>query len=612
MRWFSELRRRNVFRVGAAYAVLGWLLVEISDTVFPRLQLPDWSVTLVIVLLILGFPLALFFAWAFELTPEGLKREAAPDRSRSIPPFTERKLDFAIIGVLLIAIAFFSIDKFMLDPARDAEHKREQAERTTAAVQEARHGSTDEADANQPEDHSIAVLSFLNMSPDPDNAYFADGIAEELLNLLSRIPELRVISRSSSFSFKEKNIEVSEIAKRLSVKYVMEGSVRKDREQVRITVQLIDAYSDSHVWSETYDRTLADIFAIQDEIAATVVAKLKVTLQGELPSVSKAHPEAYQLFIQARQLGRLSSIDDLERSNALYRRVLGIDPEYADAWRGLAANLMNQTASGVLSVEQGEEQAIDALNKALAIDAEDSEAHSLLGGIMLSRNDLAKAAYHNERALALAPYDVAVQNNAAVLLERLGRWEQAIAVLESAIARAPLEPIIHANLGFNHAHARQFDDAIESWQVALQLSPDYAGIRYAVGAALLEQGQLKRAREMFERESIEAFRVNGLALMAHHSGVEDEFRALRKQFIDRWGDRFPEAAAQLYARAGDIDAAFEWLDSAADQNQAGWAFMNSSFEPLHEDPRWQAFLERTSTTPEQLDAIEFEISLPHR
>ena len=612
MKLFSELKRRNVFRVGAAYAVVSWLLVEISDTVFPRLQLPDWSVTLVIVLLLIGFPVALFFAWAFELTPEGLKREAAVDRSHSITPITGRRLDFVIIGLLLMAVGFFSFDKFMLDPARDAELEREQAERVAAALEGARSAVARENDAIQPEDHSIAVLPFVNMSPDADNAYFSDGISEELLNLLSRIPELRVISRSSSFSFKGQNVEIPEIAERLNVKHVLEGSVRRAGERVRITAQLIDATTDSHIWSESYDRTLADIFAIQDEIAAAVVAKLKVTLLGEVPRVSKTDPEAYQHFIQARQLGRLSSAEALARSNELYRRALEIDPDYAGAWRGLAANIMNQTDSGLLSFDEGPEQARNALNKALRIDPHHSEAHSLLGALAVNENDLARAARHFERALALAPNDVPVLNNSAILLERVGRSEQAITVLEAAVARAPIEPVIHANLAQNYAHARRWDDAIESWQIALQLSPEYAGIRYGVGAVLLAKGELESAREVFELEPTEACRVNGLALLALESGAEVEFETLRSQFSDRWGDGFPELAAQLYAGAGDLDTAFEWLDRAADQDQAGWGFLNSSFEPLHDDPRWQAFLERSGNTPEQLDAIEFEVPPTYR
>jgi TolB-like protein len=240
----SELRRRNVFRVAIAYAVATWLLIEISATTFPILRLPEWTATLVTVLLIIGFLPAQIFAWAFELTPEGLKKEQEVDRSESITHITGRKLDFIIISVLAIALVVFAVDKFVLAP--DIAPAPDSAQKIVAT------------EAQQ----SIAVLPFVNMSPDPEQEYFSDGLSEEILNLLAKVPDLKVIGRTSSFSFKGKNEDLRVIGQTLGVRSLLEGSVRKSGDEVRITAQLIDVSDGSHIWSETYNRTLTDIFAV--------------------------------------------------------------------------------------------------------------------------------------------------------------------------------------------------------------------------------------------------------------------------------------------------------------------------------------------------------------
>ena len=419
MSFFAELKRRNVFRVAAAYAVVVWLLIEVSDTAFLRLGLPEWTVILVIALSLLGFPVALFSAWAYELTPEGLKREQDLDRSESITPHTAKKLDRAIMVVLAFA----------------------------------------------EDERSIAVLPFVNMSDDPGNEYFSDGISEELLNLLAKIPELRGISRSSAFSFKGQNLELTEIAKRLDVGHILEGSVRKAGNQVRITAQLIDARSDTHLWSETYDRELDDILAIQDEISATVVAQLKITLLGEAPHVEQTDPEAYALYLQGRHLGRLGTAEGYEQSIALIEQALAIDPEYAPA-------------------------------------------HSRLGWIAMAYdNDLAQAARHFERALQLDPADINIIGNAAGLLFTLGRLDEAIAIFEYVAARDPVNPVGHSNLAGSYRSTGRWDEAVAAYETALRLSPGHMGVHYFMGTALLLNGEAEAALESFTREGDEHYRV---------------------------------------------------------------------------------------------------------
>jgi TolB-like protein len=278
MSFIKELKRRNVIRVAIAYAVAAWLLIEITATTFPILKLPDWSVTLVTVFVLIGFPLALIFAWAYELTPEGLKKEKDVDRSESITHITGRKLDFAIIAVLAIALVFFASTHQWGSETGNAE---------TA-------------------DKSIAVLAFADLSREGDQEYFSDGISEELLNVLAKIPGLRVAARTSSFQFKGENRDIIDIGKQLNVAMVLEGSVRKADLQIRITAQLVDARSGFHLWSETYDRELANIFAVQDEISAAIVEALKEHLGLQVEAaprmIAAANNDAHEAYLRGRHL----------------------------------------------------------------------------------------------------------------------------------------------------------------------------------------------------------------------------------------------------------------------------------------------------------------------
>jgi len=288
----QELKRRNVFKVGAAYVVLTWLLAQATDVFLESFGAPDWVIKTVLMLLVIGFPLALFFAWAFELTPEGIKKEKDVDRSQSITTETGRKLDFTIIAILLLALGYFSFDKFVQNPARDAEMAEAAAE--AEAVQE----------AARPVEKSIAVLPFVNMSDDAGNEYFSDGISEEILNSLAKIKQLKVAGRTSSFAFKGKNQDLRQIGETLGVEHILEGSVRKAGTKIRITAQLIQVEDGFHLWSEAYDRELTDVFAIQDEIATAILEQLKAQLIGEDATpvtTARADTEAYELYLLAKQ-----------------------------------------------------------------------------------------------------------------------------------------------------------------------------------------------------------------------------------------------------------------------------------------------------------------------
>ncbi|PYK85503.1 MAG: hypothetical protein DME40_17510, partial [Verrucomicrobia bacterium] len=319
---------------------------------------------------------------------------------------------------------------------------------------------------------SIAVLPFVDMSAGKDQEYFSDGISEELLNLLAKIPQLQVTARTSSFAFKGKETGIPEIARTLHVAHVLEGSVRKAGNSVRITAQLIKAGTDTHLWSQTYDRKLDDIFAIQDEIAADVVKQLKVTLLGAAPKARATDPEAYALYLQAVQLGRQFTAEPFQQSDALYRKVLAIDPRYAPAWYGLARNFGNETGQGLLPGKEGFAQAREAAVRALAIDPDYAPAHAQLGWIaMYGDSDLVGAAQHLERALALDPADLRVLTTSVTLLQSLGRLDEALALEEAAVRRDPVNVTTLFNLGYHQRMAGRLDAAISSFRTVLSMSP---------------------------------------------------------------------------------------------------------------------------------------------
>jgi len=317
---YSELRRRNVLRVGIIYLAGAWLLIQILETLFPIFGLAETSIRIVVILLAIGFIPALVLAWVFERTPDGLRKDSEIDREADVDVRGSKTFDRVVIIVLALGMAYFAYDKFVLDPARDAEIIETETERARSEALFESYG-----------DKSIVVLPFVNMSDDPAQEFFSDGISEELLNLLSKIQELRVISRTSAFYFKGKDVDIPTIAERLKVDHVLEGSVRKAGNRVRITAQPVDARTDTQLWSESYDREFDDVFAIQDEISAHVVDQLRVTIFGELPGGEQIDTEAYSRYLQARHIVYGGQWDRLPFAEQLLNEVLEVEPAYVPA-----------------------------------------------------------------------------------------------------------------------------------------------------------------------------------------------------------------------------------------------------------------------------------------
>lgn len=562
MDFFSELKRRHVVQVGIAYLVLAWGIAQVAELVLDTFDTPGWVMQAVLVVLGLGVPVALVLAWIYELRADGLHKES-------------ESVEVAGQGPA---------------PAIGASKK-------------------------SVEHDSIAVLPFVNMSSDPEQEYFSDGMSEELLNLLARIPELRVAARTSAFSFKGKDVEIPEIAQRLQVAHVLEGSVRKAGNKIRITAQLIKAENGYHLWSETWDRTLEDIFAVQDEIAAEVVQQLKLTLLKASPTAVETNPEAYALYLQARHLARMQTAAAYEQALALLEQVLDIAPDYAPAWAERAVVFNRQASYGLTSCDIGAGEAREAARRALAIDPHCALAHAEIGHAAISKDrDLAAAARHLLTALAIDPDDPDLFSRAAKVALNMGRRDTARKLYDYLVERDPVNPAIRFDLGYLHYCNGNLDAAIEQWQTALRLSPEQIGTCMTIAVALLLKGEAAAALESVDRERNAFYRLLGQAVIYFRMGRQAEADIALAELIADHQLGGAYNIAVVLAWRGETDLAFEWLDKALEYNDSGLTEITIEpfAESLRKDPRWDAFATKAGLSRQQLEAIEFDVKPPRQ
>ena len=462
---------------------------------------------------------------------------------------------------------------------------------------------------------SIAVLPFVDMSQAKDQEYFSDGLSEELLNLLAKVPTLQVTSRSSAFSYKGKDLKLSQVAKELNVAHILEGSVRKSGNRLRITAQLIDARTDKHLWSETYDRSLDDIFAVQDEISAAVVAQLKVTLLGAAPKAKAADPKAYALYLQGRQLGRQGEATGFAQAVELFQQALALDPKFVAAYCGLASVYTAQSDLGYRTNEEGYRLAGEALEKALAIDPDSALAHVGLGNVLsTTRDGLAPAAQHFQRALALEPTNTEILTQVMRFGRTLGRFEEVIALGEYVVAHDPVNAGAHSLLGASYGRAGRFNEAAASLRTALRLAPSRGLSHYTFALTLMLQGDLPGAFAEAKLETSPNWQQDALAMIYFAMGKKTESDAALDFMIRGFAKESSWNIAYIYAVRGDPDRCFEWLDKAIAYGDPGvsltgahWAFAN-----VRNDPRWLPFLRKIGRTPEQLAAIKLDMKPPGR
>ena len=609
MTLIHELKRRNVFRVGAAYVVTAWLAIQVVATIMPAFGYGDLAVRWVTIAFAIGLVPVLIFTWAFELTPEGLKKDSEVERSSGAAAHGAKTLDRVIMVVLALALGYFAFDHFILDPQREQAQEAEK----TVAVEQAREAGRTEALLESYGDKSIAVLAFEDMSIEGDQEYLSDGIAEEVLNLLAGIPDLRVISRSSAFSFKGKDFRISDLARQLNVAHVLEGSVRKAGNQVRITAQLIEANTDTHLWSDTYDRELKDIFAIQDDIAQTVAERLQATLLGHEPEVRVVDPAAYELLLESRYVRRAGTPEGWLQSNELADRALEIQPDLARAWVIKAANFSNMAESGVLPRVESYEKARQAAEKALEINPDRAGSHAAFAWVsMYYDNDLVLAARHFQRALELEPSNDDVLSNASALLLKLRRFDAAIAIQEYLSRRNPLSAIGFFNLGEINFAAGRFEDSVRAFRTMLELSPEFRGGHLWLGKALLLAGDAGAAYEAAQKEAFEPFRRLGIALCAYGLGRMDEADEALAWIMQHGEPHFPYDIASVWAYRQNGEKTEEWIRKAIayNDNDLGDPVQDPLFASVTDSAGWVNLMKALGKTPAQLDSIEFEVALP--
>jgi TolB-like protein/predicted Zn-dependent protease len=523
--FFEELKRRNVIKVGIAYAVSAWLLLQLTDVLIDLLGLAEIAGRYVVLLLVIGFPLALIFAWAFEMTPEGIKRENEVDRSQSITHVTSQKLNTTIIGILSVALAFFIFDKFSSGSGEGPESAPSKVSTTLEA----------DADAQQAEDKSIAVMPFVNMSADADNEYFSDGLSEELLNLLAKVDGLKVAARTSSFKFKNAEADISEIGEKLNVATVLEGSVRRSGNQARITAQLIKVDDGFHLWSETYDRDLSNIFQVQDEIARAIVDALKLPLLGRgeaIASTASANFEAYDLYLLAQHHIKQLNESSLEKAVDYLNSAVANDPDYAPAWSALSRAYLLLSDYGTMPFAESVTLSSKAVNKAAALAPDDANtllAQSYLLGYQgneLQSNQLAAAAIeanpnlvealtqlsgnlgprHQEQALQLAQRaweldPLAEDTRARMILETAasGEIDAAIGMARSMILDDPENPGLFEAFGHVYRISGQHHLAIPKFEMVWNLRPGDVWPAFIIANSYLLLGDVTTAGEWLEK-----------------------------------------------------------------------------------------------------------------
>jgi len=563
MHFLTELKRRKVIQTAAIYLAASWLLLQVAELLFGMFDVPAGGLKLVFAVLLIGFPIVLVVSWFHRLTLEGLQRELDD------PPTS------AVSGVASV----------------DAR---------TTAVGQAGHPATKTEPTVAPPEHSIAVLPFANMSDDRSNEFFADGLSEELLNLLSRIAGLRVVARTSSFSFKGRSVSAAAIARELNVAHLLEGSVRRSGNRIRISAQLVRASDSTHVWAKNFDRELGDVFAVQDEIAAAVVDELELRLLGaRAPKAPQTDPRAYALYLQGRHYFELYSSAGFEQALAAFNEALAIDPGFAPAWATLGALYWSGSNNLLIDYDEGMRKGREASVSALELDGNHAEAMSLVGLLdVLTRRDVDGGTRRIGRALELEPHNQRVLTRAGVLARRQGRLDDAIRYAEQALRWDPLSPNAHAALGFCLYGAGRLDEAEAMRRKVLALSPGWLSGHYYLGRILLARRDLQGALAEMQQETSRHWRLTGLAIVEHALGhaAESDAALAELEQLSPAGTYYQ--LAEIHAYRGNIDAAFANLEHSLETHDSG--LTDVKFDPLlaglHADPRWRAFLARAGLT----------------
>jgi TolB-like protein/Flp pilus assembly protein TadD len=600
MQLLEELKRRNVIRVAIGYVAVSWLVLQAGTLIFGLFDLPNTLMRGLLALLAIGFIPALVFAWVYELTPEGLKRTSEVETTESIAHLTGRKLDFLVIGVLGAIVALLLVDKFVVTPrqaARVASH--ESAAASSGTPVSAAEG-TGNAPAAAPIAASIAVLPFVDMSQAKDQEYFSDGLSEELLDLLAKVPQLKVIARTSSFSFKGKDVDIAEIAKKLAVATVLEGSVRKSGNTLRVTAQLIRTADSTHLWSDTYDRELTDVFKVQDEIAAAVVSALKLKLLPSQTAVDNARRtsniEAYNQFLLGKEFFKRTNREDWHRAEAAFRQALALEPNYAPAWAGLGLTqaYLSDFAVGAEAVAAAKRDSLASAEKAIALAPDLADGYDVRSFLRYSTlRDWEGARADLDRLSSLDPNSAVVRRRRAGLLAAFGHLPEAIVEIHKAIDLDPLAAIAWTTLGQYQLGSGDYAAAREALKRALELNPKSSFAVASAGMTELLDGRTDAASAMF-KSGDDIWSLLGIALVEHTRGHARESQDAIDRMIREYSDAGAYQIAEACSWRGEEDQAFQWLERAYVQRDGGTTLVKYDpfLKSLRTDSRYAAFLKK--------------------
>jgi len=576
--FFAELKRRNVYKVAVAYAVVGWLLVQVATQVFPFFEIPNWAVRLVVLLIIVGFPISLVIAWAFEMTPEGIKRtevaDAEHEHSRG-----KTWIYVVIIGAA-ISVALFFVGRY------------------TA-------GNNASAARTELPKRSIAVLPFDNLSEDKGNAYFAEGVQDEILTRLAKVADLKVISRTSTQRFKAAPSDLREIAKQLGVMNILEGSVQRSNDQVRVTVQLINAITDAHLWAEIYDRKLTDIFTVESDIAKTIADTLQAKLTGsELSAISSRptqDPVAQDLYVQGRHFLALRRDDNLPRAIEFFDQAIARDANFAAAYAGLSeALILLPRYTGAYPSETRPQSRVAAL-KALELNPNLAEAHNALAKIAMDYDvDFAEATREFKRAIELNPNYAGAHHWFSGTLESQGQFAEAIAESKLGTELDPFSAVNLVDQGRIYGSARRFPEAKAVFEKALAIDPAFSYAHWHYGEMLQVSGDLKGAAAEYTKaraatNTPEPIALSGqlAAIMGRPEEARQALTALDELEKHRYVDFFWRAL--LYLGLGDKDRALQFLEQSYANNEGyeiGLIKVDPMLDSLRAEPRFQALVKK--------------------
>jgi len=579
--FFGELRRRNVYKVAVAYAIVGWLLVQIATQVFPFLEIPNWVVRLVIALVAIGFPIALLIAWAFEITPQGIERTEVADTMPAAPGQKKHAWIYvAIVGAVL------SIGLFMLG----------------------RYGFREKNSlSNESLAKSIAVLPFESLSEDKSNAYFAEGVQDEILTRLAKVADLKVISRTSTQRFKSAPADLREIAKQLGVTHILEGSVQKAGDSVRVNVQLINALTDVHLWADTYDRKLTDIFAIESEIAKNVAENLKARLNGRAEEVLAArpteNPEAHELYLKGRYFWNRRSTASLRKAGDYFQKAIDLDPKYALAYAGLADVHSLVPVYAGTAPQDDVPKALAAARKAVELDDRLAESHTSLGNALVSSVQLKAAEAEFRRALELNPNYATAHQWLAECLFGQGRFSESLAENERAHELDPLSLIINASYASSLAGAGRYEEAVKQARKTLDLDPELVPGHEILGQIYEDEGKLNEAIIEYSKANELGPTPSNFAMLAHayaKTGRMGETRKILDKLSDLSGQQYVGSypLAIVHLALGEKDEALRLLEQSFVERDIllqglfGSIKIDKRLDPLRHDPRFQKLVER--------------------